>query len=103
MTKLELTLLREYITNLEYDSEKYKLSKEEISLLKDKIKLLISETNNYLKIIKISKETISSQTNTINSLENDIKKEKKKSYSRGFKTGFCAGGVATIILCLLIL
>lgn len=87
LDKKDLHLLRTYITELEYSGNELVVLKQKNSLLEDKINLFDKEKINYGNQIEILNSSIEQQKKIAITIEEQHKKDLKKKWMAGFKTG----------------
>jgi len=106
LNKYDAYIFRRYITDLEFQSVQYEISKQKLVLLEEKNVLWEQTAANYKNQLSIADLTLTNQI-VLQEEEEDyfrleIEKVKKNSLKKGFKKGAIVATAATLILCLLI-
>lgn len=102
LTKYDAYIFRRYITDLEFRSEQYEISKQRLVLLERKNVLWEQTASNYQEQLLTADLTLASQIALQEKSDDYFKLEVKKSHKKGLKKGAVMAAAATLIICLLI-
>lgn len=102
MDKIDATLFRTYITELEYKSASYAIANDKITLLEKQNLVWKDITDNYAKRLSLTQSALDNQITLQNKINEQIKEDLKNQKRKGLKTGAVVGAVTTLIVCLLV-